>query len=106
MNMASRIVGVSFYAGEFKDRDGSFGILVEQADAFTLYRLSPHEGTREAARWPMGDLPTRREDFPEALGKWMEIISLKEPIPVNCIPSYQEANALLRQYFTGYGEEF
>jgi hypothetical protein len=100
-----KIVGVSYYEG-FKNTDGSFSILVEQPEAFTLYRLSPQEGAKEESRWPMANLPTKAADFPEALGKWMEIISLKEPIPVNCIPSYQEADILLREYFKGYGEEF
>jgi hypothetical protein len=100
-----KIVGVS-YDGKFKGTDGAFSILVEQPEAFTLYRVSPQEGVKEEARWEKANLPTKAADFPEALGKWMDIISLKEPIPVNSIPSFQEADILLREYFKGYGEEF
>jgi hypothetical protein len=100
-----RITNVSFYEGEFKNGDQSFQIMVEDDAAYTAYLLGP-EGILDTSFFPKSML-SNAKDFPEAVGKFIpELVSLEEPINVENVPTYQEANDLLRAYFERYGVEF
>ena len=99
-----KIVGLHCYEGKVKTHDGSFIILVEQPDAFVIYRVSPQEPASEDARFLKHALLTRAEDFPKALAKFMpEFVALEKPIPVKSIPSHRDMTHLLRIHFGRLG---
>jgi hypothetical protein len=101
-----RITNCQEYLGVFKDRDGSFQIMVDEGDRYIVYRLHPDQRIEVDAVFLKSKLGNP-DVFPEAIGKFVpELISLEEPITVAAVPSYREANSLLVEYFKGYGVEF
>lgn len=104
-----KIVATQSYEGKFMNFDSSFMILLDEGDAYVLYDMFMKDGAGQRSKdvfWKKSDLANPK-DFPIAVGKFIpELVALSEPIDVDHVPDYDEAVALLTDYFNRYGERF